>query len=159
MFRTLMPWREKPITPWTEGFSRTFARMDEEFEELLERLFHPEEGRMMPSKEWFTPRMDLTETETGYEVKVDLPGLKPEEVKVELKGNELSITGERKEEKEEKGKTFHRVERRYGEFRRILPLPEKVREEAIEAKVENGVLTVIVPKVEPVTPKTIEVKA
>jgi hypothetical protein len=47
--------------------------MDEEFEELLERLFHPEEGRMTAGKEWFTPRMDLTETETRYEVKVDLP--------------------------------------------------------------------------------------
>jgi HSP20 family protein len=133
--------------------------MDEEFEELMERLFRSEEGRMLPGKEWFTPRLDLTETETHYEVKVDLPGLKPEEVKVEVRGGELWITGERQEEKEEKGKTFHRLERRYGEFRRVLPLPAEVKEETIEAKVEHGVLTVTVPKAEPVKPKTIEVKA
>jgi HSP20 family protein len=133
--------------------------MDEEFDALMERLFHTEEGRMMTGKEWFTPRLDLSETEQHYQVKVDLPGLKPEEVKVEVRGAELWITGERKEEKEETGKTFHRVERRSGEFRRILPLPTEVREEAIEAKVENGVLTVTVPKVEPVKPKKIEVRS
>jgi HSP20 family protein len=133
--------------------------MDEEFEELMERLFRSEEGRMTPAEGWFTPRVDLTETEGQYEVKVDLPGLKPEEVKVELRNGDLWITGERKEEQEEKGKTYHRVERRHGEFRRVLPLPAEVAEERIEAKVENGVLTVTVPKTEPIKPKRIEVKA
>jgi HSP20 family protein len=131
--------------------------MDEEFEELMERLFHSEEG-MTPVKGWFTPRIDFTESDTQYEVKVDLPGLKPEEVKVELRGGDLWISGERKEEKEEEGKTFHRIERRHGEFRRVLPLPVEVAEEKIEARVENGVLTVIVPKSETVKPKSIEVK-
>lgn len=154
MFRSLMPWRE---TPWREGVARTLTRMDEEFEELMERLFHSEEG-MTPVKGWFTPRIDFTESDTQYEVKVDLPGLKPEEVKVELRGGDLWISGERKEEKEEEGKTFHRIERRHGEFRRVLPLPVEVAEEKIEARVENGVLTVIVPKSETVKPKSIEVK-
>jgi HSP20 family protein len=147
------------MTPWSEGFSQTLSRMDEEFEELVQRLFRSEEGRLAPTQEWFAPRVDLTEMETQYEVKVDLPGLKPEEVKVELRNGDLWITGERKEEKEEKGKTYHRVERRHGEFRRVLPLPAEVAEEQIEAKVENGVLTVTVPKTEPVKPKRIEVKA
>jgi HSP20 family protein len=132
--------------------------MDDEFEELMERLFRSEEGRMTPAKEWFTPRVDFTENETHYEVKVDLPGLKPEEVKVELRNGDLWISGERKEEKEEEGKTYHRIERRYGEFRRVLPLPVEVSEEKIEARVENGVLTVTVPKAETVKPKTIEIK-
>jgi HSP20 family protein len=103
--------------------------------------------------------VDFTESETQYEVKVDLPGLKPEEVKVELRNGDLWISGERQEEKEEEGKTYHRIERRYGEFRRVLPLPVEVSEEKIEARVENGVLTVRVPKVEIAKPKTIEVKA
>jgi HSP20 family protein len=149
-----MPVRE---TPWREGFARTLTRMDEEFEELMERLFHPEEGRT-PESGWFTPRIDFTETEAQYEVKVDLPGLKPEEVKVELRNGDLWISGQRKEEKEEEGKTYHRIERRHGEFRRVLPLPVEVAEEKIEARVENGVLTVNVPKTETVRPKTIEVK-
>ena len=155
MFRSLMPLRE---TPWREGFARTLTRMDEEFEELMERLFHPEEGGMTPAKGWFAPRVDFSESEAQYEVKVDLPGLKPEEVKVEVRHGDLWISGERKEEKEEKGKTYHRIERRYGEFRRILPLPAEVAEEKIEARVENGVLTVTVPKSEIAQPKTIEVK-
>lgn len=150
MLKTLTPWRATTITPWQEGFTR----MQKEFEELLDRLFHAEDGGA-----WFTPRVDMTETETEFEVKVDLPGLKPEEVKVELRNGELWITGERKEEKEEKDKTYHRVERRHGEFRRVLPIPAEVNEERIEARFENGVLTVTIPKAETAKPKVIEVKA
>ena len=69
---------------------------------------------------------DTNEKEDKFEVTVDLPGLKPEEVEVEFKGDSLWITGERKEEKEKKDKTYHRVERSYGEFRRVLPLPSAV---------------------------------
>lgn len=110
-------------------------------------------------KGWFTPQVDVTETETHYEVKVDLPGLKPEEVKVELRNGDLWISGERKEEKEEEGKTFHRIERRHGEFRRVLPLPAEVAQEKIEARVENGVLSVTIPKTEAAPAKKIEVQA
>ncbi len=154
MFRSLVPTRE---TPWRSGVARTLSRMDEEFDELMERLFQTE-GGMMP-KGWFTPQVDVTETETHYEVKVDLPGLKPEEVKVELRNGDLWISGERKEEKEEEGKTFHRIERRHGEFRRVLPLPAEVAQEKIEARVENGVLSVTIPKTEAAPAKKIEVQA
>ncbi len=90
---------------------------------------------------------------------IDLPGLKPEEVKVEFKSGALWVTGERKEEKEEKDNTYHRFERSYGEFRRVLPLPSEVKEEAIEAKFTDGVLKVSVPKAEEVKSKHIEVKS
>jgi HSP20 family protein len=106
----------------------------------------------------FMPSVNVAELENEFEVKVDLPGLKPEEVQVEVKGNELWISGKREEEKEEKGKTFHRVERNYGEFRRILPLPSAVTAEQIEAKLESGVLIVHIPKTEEATPKKIQVK-
>ena len=106
----------------------------------------------------FTPKLDLVESEGAFEVTVDLPGMKPEEVNVELKNGQLWITGEMKEEKEEEGKTYHRIERHVGEFRRVLPLPTAVKEEEIEAKFTEGVLKITVPKSEEAKTKHIEVK-
>ena len=78
---------------------------------------------------------------------------------VEYKGSELWLTGERKHEKEEEGKTFHRIERRYGRFERIIPLASPVDEAKIVAEYKDGVLTVTVPKAEEARPKRIEVKS
>ncbi len=110
----------------------------------------------MPS---FSPTTDLVETENQFEVTVDLPGLKPEEVNVELKDGALWISGKREEEKEEKGKTYHRIERRHGEFRRILPLPSTISEDQVDAKFDSGVLKITVPKCEESKTKHIEVKS
>jgi HSP20 family protein len=126
-------------------------------EDLMERFF------TNGGEEWglmrFSPALNLAETDTGYELSIELPGLKPEEVNVELKEGNLSISGEKAEEKEEKGKTYHRVERRHGEFRRMICLPGAVEEEKVEAKFEDGVLKVSIPKSEKVKPKRIPVKA
>ena len=134
-----------------------FPRFEEEMEGLMNRFFGPEPW--WPVAEGFTPRANLAEAENEYEVTVELPGLKPEEVNVEMKNGELWITGEKHEEQEEKGKTYHRIERRSGSFRRAFHLPTALKEEAIEAKFENGVLRVTVPKAEEVKPKRIEVKS
>jgi HSP20 family protein len=109
--------------------------------------------------ETFVPTANLVETENEFEVTIDLPGLKPEEVNLELREGALWITGERKEETEEKGKTFHRMERRYGSFRRVIPLPASVEEGKVEAEFRHGVLSVKLPKSEEIKPKHIEVKA
>jgi HSP20 family protein len=103
--------------------------------------------------------VNVAETETAYEVTLELPGMKPEEFKVELKDRDLWITGEKKEEKEEKGKTFHRIERSYGEFRRVIPLPGEVAEEKIAAEYKEGVLHILVPKTEKAKPRRVEVKS
>jgi HSP20 family protein len=124
-------------------------------ETLMERFFG--EGDGWGLKE-FTPEINLAETDNGYEMTVDLPGMKPEEVTVELKNGGLWISGERKEEKEEKGMTWHRVERRSGEFRRWIQLPGVVDEKKIEASFHDGVLKVTVPKTEEVKPKRIPIK-
>jgi HSP20 family protein len=133
-------------------------RMEGEMEDLMER-FSGGDGGWLTTTSSFLPTTDLVETEKQFEVTVDLPGLKPEEVKVELKNGELWISGKREEEKEEKGKTYHRIERRHGEFRRVLLLPSTINEEKIDAKFENGVLKITVPKSEEVKTKHIEVKA
>ena len=158
MLGSLVPWRERSLLPTSDRFPRMLNRMEEEMEDLVERFWGGGGGRLA-TRPSFLPTVDLVETETHFEVAVDLPGLKPEEVDVELKGGDLWITGKREEEKEEKDKTYHRVERHYGEFRRVLPLPSTIQEEKIDAKFEDGVLKIVVPKSEEAKPKHIEVKA
>ena len=142
------------LVPRVERLPRPLVRFERDMENLMERLFGPEDGRWLLG---FAPGVNVAETETEYEVSTELPGMKPEEFKVELKGNELWITGEKKEEKEENGKTFHRVERSYGEFRRVVPLPGKVNAEKIVAEYREGVLKVLVPKAEEAKPRRVAV--
>lgn len=96
----------------------------------------------------FAPSMDLSESEGAVEVSMDLPGVKPDEITVEVSGNTLRIHGERKEEKEEKKKSYHRVERRTGSFSRSVTLPCSVDENKVDANYRDGVLTVTLPKTE-----------
>ncbi|KAL8051213.1 hypothetical protein ABFX02_06G132000 [Erythranthe guttata] len=102
-------------------------------------------------------RIDWKETSEAHLFKVDVPGLKKEEVKVEVEdGNILQISGERSKEKEEKNDKWHRVERSSGKFIRRFRLPENAKLEKVKAAMENGVLTVTVPKEEVKKP---EIKA
>ncbi|KAL5750401.1 hypothetical protein ACOSP7_025004 [Xanthoceras sorbifolium] len=96
-----------------------------------------------------TTRIDWKETPQAHVFKADLPGLKKEEVKVEVEdGRVLQISGERNVEKEDRNDTWHRVERSSGSFARRFTLPENVKMDQIKASMENGVLTVTVPKQE-----------
>ena len=106
----------------------------------------------------WTPVVDIEETEKEYLIKAELPEVKKEDVKVEMLDGVLTIEGERKQEKEEKGKKFHRVERSYGKFVRQFALPTEVESTKIQAEFKEGLLNVHLPKTALAKPKTIEVK-
>lgn len=150
MFGTLVPrTKGQMAAPVFDPFSRMLSEMER---------FWGGNGDWLTAGGSTFPKMDVSETETHFEVTVDLPGLKPEEVNVEVKDGDLWISGEREEKKEEKDKTYHRVERHHGEFRRVISLPQSVDTEAIEATFDNGSLHVNVPKREQAKTKSIKVK-
>lgn len=129
-----------------------FREMDDFF-----KGFTPFFGRMPVSRPLeegyeFMPRADIVEREKEYLIKVDLPEVKKEDVKVFFEEGVLSIKGERKVEKEVKGEKMHRTERFFGSFERSFVLPDDVDPKMIRAESKDGVLMVYIPKVE--TPKT-----
>ena len=111
----------------------------------------------MTVAEW-SPRVDITEDDKEYVIKADLPEVKKEDVKLTVQDDVMSISGERKYEKEEKGKKYHRVERAYGSFMRSFTLPEDADGGKVNAEYKDGVLNVRLPKSEKAKPKSIEVK-
>ena len=106
----------------------------------------------------WVPSVDVSETEGEYQIKAEIPDVKKENVKVTLEDGVLTIQGERKQEQEEKGKKYHRVERSYGSFARSFTLPDLVDEEKVKAEFKDGVLNLLLPKSEKAKPKAIEVK-
>lgn len=118
---------------------------------------HRKGKESMTVAEW-APTVDIVEDETHYVIKAELPEVKREDVHVRVENGVLTITGERKAEKEEKNKKYHRIERSYGSFARSFTLPGNVEAEKVSAVYKDGVLTVTVAKSEKAQPKHIEVK-
>jgi HSP20 family protein len=144
------PFRE--MEEMTERFGRAFNRP------LFARTL-PAGGaeEALITAEW-APLVDIEETDKEYVVKAELPEVKKEDVKVTLEEGVLTIQGERRMEKEEKGKKIHRIERSYGKFLRTFTVPRDVDEKKILAEFKEGVLAVHVPKTEAFKPREIEVK-
>jgi HSP20 family protein len=107
--------------------------------------------------EW-SPLVDISEDEKEYLIKAEIPEMKKDDIKISVQDNVLSISGERKYEKDEKGKKYHRVERAYGSFVRSFTLPEDADGSKVGAEYKDGVLKVHLPKSEKAKPKAIEVK-
>jgi len=106
----------------------------------------------------WVPTVDISESDGEYLIKAELPEVKKEDVKVTVENGVLTLQGERRQEKEEKSKRFHRVERSYGSFVRSFSLPESVDESSVKADYKDGVLNLHLPKSEKVKPKAIDVK-
>lgn len=104
------------------------------------------------------PLLDISETDENVIVKAELPGIDPKEVDISIADNNLTIKGEKKEEADEKGKHFHRVERSYGRFSRTINLPKSVSTDNVKAEYKNGILEINIPKKEEAKAKKVEVK-
>jgi HSP20 family protein len=126
-------------------------RVTEELERTFEDPFRPAfkwpafRGFTLPETVAWTPKVDVFEKDNRLFTRVDLPGMKKEDVKVEVTDGHLALSGERKQEKEEKKGNVYRTEREYGSFYRAVVLPEGVKLEDVKATFENGVLEVSVP--------------
>lgn len=133
--------------------------MSEKFRHLLGKRTGRSNGEETITAVDWIPSVDVSETEKEYLIKAELPEVKREDVKVSAEEGVLTIQGERKQEKEEKGKKFHRIERSYGAFERSFTLPDGVDESKVTADFKEGILNVHLPKTEKAKPKSIEVKA
>jgi HSP20 family protein len=134
----------------------------EQFQNRIEKIIRnwgalPESREPLTTTEW-VPSVDITEDDNEYLVKAELPEVKKEDVKVTLEDGTLSITGERKIEKEEKSKKYHRIERAYGSFERSFTLPGDADAAKVSSEFKDGVLKVHLPKNPTAKPKAIEVK-
>jgi HSP20 family protein len=134
--------------------------MQNEMNQLFNRFFgqQPRPGEAgQPA--WWAPALDISERPDAYLVTVEVPGVKPEDLDITMEGGVLTVQGERRFQDDSVERQWHRVERRYGAFRRSITLPSQVKADAIEASFEDGVLHVMVPKAEAAMPKRIEVRA
>ncbi|MDR4503747.1 MAG: Hsp20/alpha crystallin family protein [Candidatus Scalindua sp.] len=137
--------------PWQE--------IEDMFDRYSRAVGMPRGGNqeLAPTSDW-APRVDIAETDKEFVIKAEIPEVKKEDVKVTVDNGVLSIRGERKQEKEEKGKKFHRVERRYGSFARSFTLPGNVDTTKIKASFKDGMLNLQIQKTEEVKSKAIHVK-
>ncbi|MGQ9630195.1 MAG: Hsp20/alpha crystallin family protein [bacterium] len=129
----------------------------EEMNRLFEDFFGRKGIREWMPERW-SPSVDLSETSDAFILKADLPGLTHKDIHVSLTNNILTLSGEKKQEKEEKGETYHRIERAYGSFSRSFTLPSEVKADKIDAKFKDGVLTITMPKSERAKSREIQVK-
>jgi HSP20 family protein len=136
-----------------------WQEIEDMFDRYTKAMGHPRAGsqEVIATGDW-APRVDIAETEKAFEIKAEIPDVNKEDVKVTIDNGVLTIRGERKQEKEEEGKKFHRVERYYGSFTRSFTLPDNVDETKVKASFKDGMLNLQIEKTEIIKPKTIEVK-
>jgi HSP20 family protein len=133
-------------------------RLNRILDEAFAGLPFPEQGGNILTASW-VPATDVSEDANTIQIAMELAGVSPEDVRISLEGNVLTIRGEKRQEDEENNERVHRIERIYGMFERAFVLPNTADAERIEAQYENGVLTVSIPKVERARPREIRVNS
>lgn len=140
------------VAPWT------LDSMHRQLENWMDRAFSVSNGEGLERRLTLTPRMDIAETEKGYELTADLPGLRDKDVDISVSNDVLTITGERSYDQESDGRSVHLNERGFGTFKRSFSLPDEVDQDQIQARLKNGVLAVFLPKAEEVAPPSRQIK-
>ncbi|MGC8719420.1 MAG: Hsp20/alpha crystallin family protein [Thermodesulforhabdaceae bacterium] len=138
--------------------SRLFDIMRSGLLDTLDRWFEELRLPEFATERFIVPAFDVSETDEHIIVKADLPGVDVKDIDISIVGNVLTVKGEKKQEKEEKNESYHRIERSYGSFSRSISLPAEVNPEAVEAVYKDGVLKLTIPKAEKSKPKKIEIK-
>ncbi len=139
-----------PLTPFTRE-DEPLWDLHHEIDKAFNSVFR---GQNRHQHLWSTngnlaaisPNVDFSETDKEINIVAELPGVKEEDVKVSVENNTLTISGEKKFEKKEDNKTYHRLERSYGRFMRTFPLPYEVKADAVHATFEKGLLKISIPK-------------
>jgi len=151
--RDLIPWRreEQKLPIQREGeYVSPMITFQQEMNRLFDEFFRgwgltPWQG--LGEMEWtFSPQVDVVEDDKEIRVSAELPGMDADDVDISIAQGLLTISGEKREEKEDRGKNYYRMERSYGSFRRAIPLPVEVDENKAEAIFKKGVLTITLPK-------------
>lgn len=123
------------------------------FHDIMDELFN----NVQTTRDSFVPSIDISETDTSFEILAQVPGISKDDIHINLENSRLTISGERKFEKEENGKKFHRVETQYGSFSRSFQLPDSIDQESIKATYENGILAITISKKEEEAKRQIEI--
>ncbi len=148
--RDLIPWRKSEMAPAKHEYS--LGELHREMNRLFDEFFRASSFEWPALNEWpagdLAPRLDVSEDDKAVRISAELPGVDEKDIQITLTDKALTLTGEKKEAHEDKGKHFYRSERSYGMFRRVIPLPAEVDEEKVEAKFKHGVLKITLPKVE-----------
>ena len=149
-----MAWELVPFKPFGE-----LERMRNEVDRLWDTFFEGKPRRRKGGEdgEWF-PSLDVLETKSDLVVQAELPGMDPKDIDISLSDGTLIIKGERKQEKEEKEKDYHLIERSYGTFARMVRLPKEVKRDKISASYKDGILKVILPKSNQAMTKEVKIK-
>jgi len=138
--------------------ARNLLGLRNNFENLFDDFLTQGRRKWAESTLAVVPAIDLQETDDAFIISAELPGMDKKDISIGFDNNQLTISGEKKSEKNLEEENFHRVERSYGKFQRSFELPGYVERDKIEAEYKNGILTITVPKAEEAKPKQIEVK-
>jgi HSP20 family protein len=164
----LIPWTRKRNLPLMREMTSpgSILELRREMDQLFDRFFRePWTGmrEWVPQENWarigeLTPTVDLSENDKSITVRAELPGLEPGDVDIQLSGNVLTISGEKKESCEQKGEDYFHCERRFGSFRRSFELPSSADLDKVNAEFKNGVLNITVAKTAEAKPRKVSVK-
>lgn len=143
----------RELTKWS--YLPTISSLQNEMNRMMDRIFR--EGSLTETGMWLPP-IDLSETNDKITVKAEIPGIDSKDIDISIQENTLFLKGEKREEKEEKGKNYYRIERQYGSFSRSVVLPATVDTDKVTAECKNGVLEITLQKKEEVKPKQISIK-
>jgi HSP20 family protein len=144
---------EKKLKIWKPF--RELVSMRDDVDRLFDTFFGSNQGDL---ENYWKPAIDIEESNGNLLVRAEIPGMSKEDIKVSVQDDMLTISGERNRENEKKDKTFHRIERCYGQFRRMIRLPAAVDADKVKATYKDGVLHVTLPKPESLKPKQIDVE-